>query len=87
MADTKKAATKPDTETKASAESQPTQTDEARVRQGGLQIDGFGLPVNSIARARVLGEIEAKADPAAKPKDWTDALTKAAREMTETLYG
>ena len=67
--------------------SEPTPAKPAPIRQDGLQIDGFGLPVNGPARAAVLAELGEEKDPLRSSKDWTGALTTKAREMTEKLYG
>lgn len=70
----------------AIGESQPTPVTAKPVRQDGLQIDGFGLPVNGVARAKVLGALEVK-DPVTAEVKWTDALAAKARELTEKHYG
>jgi N-methylhydantoinase B/oxoprolinase/acetone carboxylase alpha subunit len=66
--------------------SQPTPAQSQTVRQDGLQIDGFGLPVNGVARAKVLGELSEK-DPVADPSKWSDTLATKARKLTEKFYG
>ncbi len=82
------AETTPETE---GAVSESTPTSSPSVRQSGLQIDGFGLPVNGPARARVLAELgseeKAQADPLTAPKEWNDALAAKASELTEKFYG
>ena len=68
--------------------SQRTGKSAPSVRQGCLQIDGFGLPVNGPARAKVLAELkDAKGDPLANPKDWNETLAGEARKLTEKFYG
>ena len=57
----------------------------ARLREGRLQIDGHGLPVNTHARRAVLAQLKAE-DPADGGK-WTKAQVTEATEMTEKLYG
>lgn len=66
--------------------SQLTAVPKGEVRKDGLQIDGFGLPVNGPARIRILSEIDAK-DPLAAPNAWTDATAAKARKLTEKFYG
>ena len=63
--------------------SQPTPATKPAIRQDGLQIDGFGLPVNRIARIRVLAELAA--DEPADGEPWDRAAE--ARKLTETFYG
>ncbi len=79
-----KAAAAPESE--VVGEVQPPPTNTAPVGQGGLQIDGFGLPVNGVARARVLGELGGK-DPARVKTEWNEALADKARQLTEKYYG
>ena len=67
--------------------SQPTGKKTGEVRQDGLQIDGFGLPVNGPARARVLAELGVTFTPAGAPGDWNDELAAKARKLTEKFYG
>ena len=69
------------------AVSQPTGKKTGEVRQDGLQIDGFGLPVNGPARARVLAELGVTFTPAGAPGDWNDELAAKARKLTEKFYG
>ena len=71
---------------KKKAEGQPTPTKRRGVRQGGLQIDGFGLPVNGVARARLLEEL-GEADPLQEPADWNETKACKARRLTEKHYG
>lgn len=70
----------------AVAVSGPAPTPNPPLRQGGLQIDGFGLPVNGVARTRVLNDL-GLADPAAGGGEWKDTQAAAARELTEKHYG
>lgn len=69
-----------------SGEGQPSPKKRQAMRQDGLQIDGFGLPVNGVARKRILAEMKQE-DPAVLTIDWNDALAGKARKLTEKHYG
>ncbi len=68
---------------KSAGVSQLTGTRRPEMRQDGLQIDGFGLPVNRIARRRVLQALGAE-DPIGGAA-WKHEAK--ARQLTEKFYG
>ena len=68
--------------------SAPTPDEPAKARRDGLQIDGFGLPVNGPARQRILEEMGADEPIGPEGSDeWTTTQAGKARELTEKYYG